>query len=75
MNQTMSVKEAAKRMGVSEQTVRVGLQQNVFPFGVAIKTSTKYTYIINRQKFEEEREIKRAKKEKKLLKPTSVRCR
>ena len=54
----MSVKEVAKRMGVSEQTVRIGLQKNVFPFGVAIKTSTKYTYIINRQKFEEEWEIK-----------------
>ena len=63
MNQTMSVNEAAKRMGVSEQTVRVRLQKNVFPFGVAIKTSTKYTYIINRQKFEEEWEIKRSKKQ------------
>ena len=63
MNQTMTVKEVAKRMGVSEQTVRIGLQKNVFPFGVAIKTSTKYTYIINRQKFEEEWEIKREKKQ------------
>ena len=54
MEATMTVREASRIMGVSEQTIRIGLQQGVFTFGSAVKTSTKYTYIINRQKFNEE---------------------
>lgn len=50
----MTVREASRIMGVSEQTIRIGLQQGVFTFGAAVKTSTKYTYIINRKKFNEE---------------------
>ena len=42
------VSEAAKQLGMSTQTLRLALQQNVFPFGKAIKTSEKrYTYYIN----------------------------
>ena len=52
----ISVTEAAERLGVSAQTIRVGLQQGVFPFGVAFKTSEnsqKYTYVIYPTKFVE----------------------
>lgn len=45
----MKVKEAAQLLGVSELTIRVGLQQGIFPFGVALKTREdrkNYTYII-----------------------------
>ena len=52
MNPNMSVREVARELGTSEQTVRVGIQQKAFPFGVAVKNSTKYTYIIPREKFE-----------------------
>lgn len=44
----MLVSEAAKKIGMSTQTLRLGLQQRVFPFGEAIKTSeNRYTYHIN----------------------------
>ena len=32
----MTVKEVAEMLGTTEATIRVGLQQNVFPFGTAI---------------------------------------
>lgn len=50
MKQTMTVRESAKIIGVSPQTIRVGLQQGVFHWGQAIKSSTKHTYVINREK-------------------------
>lgn len=43
----MSVKEAAALMGVSEQFLRLGLQQGKFQFGTAVKTSSRWTYYIN----------------------------
>lgn len=44
----MLVSEAANRLGMSPQTLRLALQQNKFTFGVAIKTSqNRYTYYIN----------------------------
>ena len=46
----MSVSEAAKLLEVSEQFVRCGLRQGVFPFGFAVKESpNRYTYYINRK--------------------------
>lgn len=43
----MLPEEAAKRLGMSTQTLRLALQQNLFPFGVAVKTSkNRYTYAI-----------------------------
>lgn len=43
----MLVSEAAKKLGMSTQTLRMALQQGLFPFGVAIKTSeNRYTYKI-----------------------------
>ena len=44
----MTIVEAAKQLGMSPQTLRLALQQNLFPFGVATKTSNnRYTYYIN----------------------------
>jgi transcriptional regulator with XRE-family HTH domain len=46
--------DAAKLMGVEKRTVRLGLQQGVFPWGYAIKTSeTRWTYFINARRFAE----------------------
>jgi seryl-tRNA synthetase len=49
----MTVKEAAKIMGKSQQFIRVGLQRNLLPFGVAFKMSNKYSYYISPKKFYE----------------------
>ena len=43
----MLVEEAAKRLEMNPQTLRLALQQRLFPFGVAVKTSeNRYTYKI-----------------------------
>ena len=45
----MTVNDVAKLLGKSPLTIRVGLQQGIFPFGVALKTREdrkNYTYII-----------------------------
>lgn len=50
----LPVKMVAKLMGVSDQFVRVGIQQGVLPFGFAVKVSgDRYTYYINPIKFTE----------------------
>lgn len=41
------VTEAARRMGKSEQYIRVGLQQQRLPFGTAVMMSSKYSYHIS----------------------------
>ena len=43
----MTVRDAAKLIGTSPQTVRLGLQQKAFPFGSAVKTSSRWTYVIS----------------------------
>lgn len=48
----MTVEEAAERMNVSKQFIRFGLRHNRLPFGVAVKISTRYTYFIDKKKFE-----------------------
>ena len=54
MENNISVATAARLMGVSQQFVRVGLQQGVLKFGYAVKVaSNNYTYFISRQKFTE----------------------
>ena len=47
----ISVAQAAKDMGVSQQFVRVGLQRGILKFGSAVKMSGRYTYYINPAKF------------------------
>lgn len=52
----MKVDEVAKLLNVSVPTIRVGLQQGVFDFGVAFKrspTSKQYTYVIFPAKVQE----------------------
>ena len=42
------VDQAAKKLGMNVQTLRLALQQDKFPFGVAVRTSEKrFTYYIN----------------------------
>lgn len=49
----MLVSEAAKKLGMNTQTLRLALQQRLFPFGEAIKTSeNRYTYYINEKRLE-----------------------
>lgn len=50
----MLVSEAAEKLGMNTQTLRLALQQRAFPFGVAIRTSPKrFTYYINQKQLEE----------------------
>lgn len=48
---TISVKEASKLMGKSEQFIRVGLRNNRLPFGVAVQLSSQWTYYISPKLF------------------------
>lgn len=46
--------EAASLMGLDKDTVRKGLQQRVFPWGYAVRTSEgRWTYFINAERFAE----------------------
>ena len=49
----VSVKDAARMLGVSQQFVRIGLQRGILPFGVAVKMSDRYTYHISENKLED----------------------
>lgn len=49
----LSVKKVAELMGASEQFVRRGLQQGLFPWGYAVKISSRWTYWISPVKFTE----------------------
>lgn len=49
----MLVSEAARKLGMNTQTLRLALQQGLFPFGVAVHTSeNRYTYYINETRLE-----------------------
>ena len=54
----LSINEAAKLMNVGSQFLRIGLQEGKFPFGWAVKTSTKWSYYISKSKFTEHTGIK-----------------
>lgn len=50
----MLPEEAALLLGINKETVRKGLQQGVFPWGYAIKTTEhRWTYFINATRFAE----------------------
>ena len=49
----ISVKEAAEILGVSQQFVRIGLQQGTLPIGTAVKMSSRWTYHISPKLLEE----------------------
>ena len=49
----MIVEDAAKRLQMNPQTLRLALRQGLFPFGVAVKTSeNRYTYKIFTERLE-----------------------
>ena len=50
----MTVTEAARLMGVSEEFIRAGIRQQVFPWGYAVRVNSRYSYWINREKFMED---------------------
>lgn len=43
----ITVADAARRLGVSQQFIRIGLQRRILPFGYAVKMSDRYTYHIS----------------------------
>ena len=49
----ITIKKAAEIMGASQQFVRLAIQNGKLPFGVAVKTSTIYTYYISPKLFYE----------------------
>ena len=49
----ISIKKASQLMNKSQQFVRVGLQRNLFPFGTAVKMSSRWSYYISPKKFYE----------------------
>lgn len=54
MENRLSTKKAAELMNVSEQFIRIGLQQGKLPFGYAVQMSPRrWTYYISPAKFTE----------------------
>lgn len=49
----ITIKEAAAVLNVSQQFVRIAMQQNVLPIGTALKMSSKWTYNISEGKLAE----------------------
>lgn len=43
----VTVKQAAERLGVSQQFIRIGLQRGILDFGFAVKMSDRWTYHIS----------------------------
>lgn len=54
----LKVSEVAQAMNVSEQFIRIGLQQEKLPFGYAVKRKSKWCYYISPMKFTEATGIK-----------------
>lgn len=49
----ITVKEAAKRMGLHEETVRFGLREGRFPWGTTVKPGERWIYIIYPEAYEQ----------------------
>lgn len=49
----ITVKDAARMMGVSEQFIRIGMQRGNLPIGQAVKMSSVWTYYISPKLFEQ----------------------
>lgn len=63
-NPVATPEEVAAVFHKSVSTIRAGLQQGVFPWGYAIETSEgRWSYIINRPRFEEIEGLKLGEKE------------
>lgn len=52
-NGNITIAYAAKQLGIPAQTLRIALQQGLYPFGVAIRMSGRYTYQITPSLFEQ----------------------
>lgn len=52
MKQTLTIKETARLLGMSEQGVRVQIQRGLLPFGTALPsvTGNGYRYLIPKNK-------------------------
>lgn len=46
MTNTITIKEAMKVLEMPKESLELGLRQNLFPFGVAVKHSIQYSYHI-----------------------------
>ena len=53
----LTTKEAAALMGASLTTIQQGLIDKVYPWGYAIRTSTKWTFWINAKRFAKREEV------------------
>lgn len=52
MMSKLTVKEAANKLNVGVQLLRLAIQQDKYDWGVAVKVGkNKYTYILNRERF------------------------
>lgn len=49
----ITINQVAEMLGISPQSVRLGLQRGELPFGSAIKTSDRFTYVIYEKKLKE----------------------
>jgi transcriptional regulator with XRE-family HTH domain len=49
----ISIEKAAELLGKSKQFIRHGLQDRIFPFGYAVKLSSRWTYHISPKQFYE----------------------
>lgn len=52
-NKNLTCEDVARLMGKGKNFVRKGLQEGVFPWGYAVKTSSRWSYFISAQKFTE----------------------
>lgn len=59
----ISILEAAQILHVSQQFVRVGLQQGILPIGTAVKMSSRWTYHISAKLLEDYSGLKLRKAE------------
>lgn len=49
----LTCEDVARLMGKGKEFVRKGLQDGVFPWGYAVKTSSRWTYFISAERFTE----------------------
>ena len=47
----ITVSEAARQMGVTQEFIRMGLRQGRLPFGAAVKMKGRWSYYINKTAF------------------------
>lgn len=53
MEEKITIKQASKLTGMPEQFIRLGLQQNKIPFGIAVMNKKEFSYYISKTQLEE----------------------